>query len=615
MRAGLPVAAPAEVRRYGYRLARRHRGALARMTGLHLLAAGAGLVPPWLIGVLVELVEQGGSPVPVDRIAAGIAGCLLAQAVLARAASLASARLGEAALAEIREEFVDRALALPLSVVELSGAGELLSRSTRDVGAVRHAVRHAAPEILVGLLTILLTAVALVLVSPLLAAMALVGAPLLAGGGRWYLRRAAAGYLRENASYADLTEGMAATVDGAATVAALGLGPRRNARVDADCARSFAAERHTLFLRTVWLPTFELGFLLPMVAVLGLGGWAYLSGWVTLAQVTAAILYLQQLVPALSRVLQWLDLLQVGAAGLARVLGVAAPPGPPAPLGPLGPLGQPGPPGPPAPAAMPAARRPAGTGLVVRDVWYAYQDGRDVLRGVSLELRPGERLAVVGPSGAGKSTLGRLLAGIERPRAGEVSLAGVPLPALPPDRLRRRVALLTQEQHVFAGSVRENVALARPDAGDGEIRAALAAAGAGSWLAGLPGGLATGLGAGGVRLSPGQAQHLALARVLLADPQTLVLDEATSLLDPAVARALERSLAAVLRGRTVVSIAHRLHTAQDADRVAVLAGGRIVELGSHRDLLAAGGAYAGLWEAWQGGDRPDAERATGLKPG
>jgi ABC-type multidrug transport system fused ATPase/permease subunit len=253
--------------------------------------------------------------------------------------------------------------------------------------------------------------------------------------------------------------------------------------------------------------------------------------------------------------------------------------------------------------------------LVARDLRYAYRGGGDVLHGVSLAVRPGERLAVVGPSGAGKSTLGRLLAGVEPPRTGEVSLAGVPLRELPPDRLRRQVGLLTQEHHVFAGSVRENVALAAPGAGDGAVRAALAAVGAAGWVAALPDGLATAVGAGGMALSPGQAQQLALARLVLTDPHVLVLDEATSLLDPRVARQLERSLAAVLPGRTVVSIAHRLHTAHDADRVAVLVAGRIVELGGHRELVATGGAYAALWDAWQGGGQPEADRATTLKPG
>jgi ABC-type multidrug transport system fused ATPase/permease subunit len=333
-----------------------------------------------------------------------------------------------------------------------------------------------------------------------------------------------------------------------------------------------------MFLRTVWYPVLEVGFLLPVVAMLGFGGWAYLAGWATLAQVTAATLYVQQLIHPVTRVLDWLDHLQVGAAGLARVLGVAEVP----------------------PDRAVSGRRPAGQELAAREVRYAYRDGRDVLHGVSVALRPGERLAMVGPSGAGKSTLGRLLAGIEPPRTGEVTVGGAPLVELPLDELRGHVALLTQEHHVFAGTVRDNVVLARPAAGDEQVRAALAAVDAGDWLAALPDGLDTKVGAGGHALSPAQAQQLALARLVLADPHTLVLDEATSLLDPRAARHLERSLAAVLHGRTVVAIAHRLHTAHDADRVAVVADGRIAELGSHAELVAAGGEYAALWDSWHG---------------
>jgi ABC-type multidrug transport system fused ATPase/permease subunit len=599
----LPVAQAPQVRRYAWALARRHRGALAWMTALHALAAATGLVTPWLIGVLVQQVEQGtGGLGTVDRIAAAIAGFLVVQAMLVRYANYASARLGERALAEIREEFVTRALALPLSTVERAGTGDLLTRSSRDVNTLRDAVRYAAPEILIGAVTTVLTAVALVLVSPLLAALALVGTPVLVAATRWYLRRAPAGYLRQNASYADINEGLAATVDGAATVEALGLGPRRHARADEDCARSYTAEWYTLFLRTVWYPLLEIGFLLPVVATLGIGGAAYLSGWVTLAQVTAATLYVQQLIHPLNRILEWLDHLQVGAAGLARVLGVADA---------LAGAGANGGAGAEAtalaqvpPDRHASGRRPAGEDLAARDVRYAYREGHDVLHGVSVALRPGERLAVVGPSGAGKSTLGRLLAGIEPPRTGEVTVDGVPLVELPLDELRGHVALVTQEHHVFAGTIRENVVLAHPDATDDELWAALSAVDAGGWVAALPDGLATKVGAGALALSPAQAQQLALARLVLADPHTLVLDEATSLLDPRAARHLERSLAAVLRGRTVVAIAHRLHTAHDADRVAVVSDGRITELGSHAELVAAGGEYAALWDSWHGAGQP-----------
>jgi ABC-type multidrug transport system fused ATPase/permease subunit len=577
----LPVADAPAVRRYARGLFRRHPRALAVALGLHAVAAVTGLVTPRLLGELVDALRHGTSTLTVDRVALAIGGFVVAQAVLMRFAYFASARLGEAVLARLREDFVDRTLAIPLSTVERAGTGDLLTRTSRDVSALSHSVRFAVPETLIALVTGALAIGALLLVSPLLALPCLVAAPVLVIGTRWYLRRAPAGYLRENASYSDITDGITETVEGARTIEALRLQDQRRARTDTDIRRSYQAERYTLFLRTVWYPTVEVGYLLPVVATLLAGGWFYFEGWVTLGQLVAATLYVQQLIDPLDRLLSWLDELQVGGASMARLLGVAQVPD----------------------DRSAGSRRPMHDRLTASDVRFAYAEGRDVLHDVSLSLRPGERLAMVGPSGAGKSTLGRLLAGIHGPRTGAVTVGGAPLVALPLDELRRHVALVTQEHHMFIGTIRENLVLARPRASDAELRSALAAVDALGWVDSLPAGLDTVVGAGRSPVPAAQAQQLALARLVLADPHTLVLDEATSLIDPRAARHLERSLAAVLRGRTVVAIAHRLFSAHDADRVAVVEDGRITELGPHADLVAADGSYAALWRSWHG-DRP-----------
>ncbi|GIF19397.1 ABC-type multidrug transport system fused ATPase/permease subunit [Actinoplanes tereljensis] len=586
MSALLPIAGTAQVRRYARDLFRRNPRALGIMVGLHVLAALAGLVGPRLLGDLVESIQHSKGVEAIDRLAAWIAGFVVLQAVLTRFAHLASARLGERVLADLREEFVERVLALPLSTVERAGSGDLLTRTTRDVDALSRCVRLAVPETLIAVITGILVLVAMVLVSPVLALALLVAVPVLVIGTRWYLKRAPEAYLKQNATYSTVTDGLAETVEGARTVDSLRREQQRIDRTDTDLHRTWLAEKYTLFLRTVWFPVVEVGYVLPVVAALLVGGALYLNGEVTLGQYTAAVVYAQMLIDPVDRLLSWLDELQVGTASLARLLGVAE--------------GEPE----RSAAEVPV---PAGTGIEVRGVRFAYVAGREVLHGIDLTLTPGERLAIVGPSGAGKSTLGRLLAGVHQPTAGTITVGGVSLDDLPLDRLRTEVALVSQEHHVFIGTVRENVAMVRPGVGEDEVRAALAAVNALDWSLTLPGGLDTEVGAGGHPLSSAQAQQIALARLVLADPHTLVLDEATSLLDPRAARDLERSLAAVLHGRTVVAIAHRLFSAHDADRVAVVEDGRITELGSHDELVAANGPYAALWRSWHG-ERTPADR-------
>jgi ABC-type multidrug transport system fused ATPase/permease subunit len=573
----LPVADTAMVRSYARRLFKQHARRLGGVVGLHGLAAVAGLAAPILLGKLIGAVTEGTVLETIDKIALGLIVFVVAQTVLTRFAALASAKLGERVLADLREDFVDRVLEIPLSTVERAGTGDLVTRTSRDVAALSHSVRRGVPETLIAIVTILITGGALVWLEPLLALPCLVGAPILLAGTKWYLKRATPAYLRENATSSEMIDGLSEAVEGARTTEALGTGGRRIARTQRDLKENYKAERATLRLRMVYWPVADMGFQLPVASTLVFGGWFYLQGWVGLDQAVTAVFLVQQLIEPVDRLLSWLDELQVGGASLARLLGISM-------------VGD---------DREVTGAQPADEKLVAERVRYSYVAGRDVLHGVDLSLRPGERLAMVGPSGAGKSTLGRLLAGIDGPRTGRVAVGGAPLVELPLEQLRGHVALVTQEHHVFMGTLRDNLVLAKPAADEAELRAALSAVDALGWVDDLPSGLDTVVGSGKHEISPAQAQQLALARLVLANPHTLVLDEATSLIDPRAARHLERSLAAVLHGRTVVAIAHRLFSAHDADRVAVVEDGRIAELGSHHELVSAGGSYASLWRSWQ----------------
>ena len=575
----LPVADGPAMRTYVRSLARRYPRLLGGAVLLHCLAAVAALAAPRLLGDLVEAVEQGTTTAHVDRVIALLAGFLVVQTVLTRYARYVSQVLGERVLAELREDFVGNALALPVGVVESAGSGDLLTRTSRDVEQLGWSVRWALPEWTIAVITAVLTFAAALSVGWWVVLPCLLGVPPLVIGLRWYLARAKDGYLRESASYSVINATLTETVEGARSVEALGLAHERIDSLDRDIKESYNAERYTLFLRTVFFPNMEIAYLIPTVCTLLFGGYLYTQGQVSLGDVTAATLYVQMLIDPVDRIVSILDELQMGAASMARLLGVAHVPD----------------------DREVSGRTPRGEQIDADDVRFAYVEGRDVLHGVDLSVDVGERIAMVGPSGAGKSTLGRLLAGIHPPRTGAVTVGGVGLVELPLGDLRGHVALVTQEHHVFVGTLRENLALAAPPgATDADILAALDAVDAREWVETLPDGLDTVVGSGGRALPAAQAQQIALARLVLADPHTLVLDEATSLIDPRAARHLERSLAAVLEGRTVIAIAHRLFSAHDADRVAVVEDGVISEFGSHDDLVAAGGSYAALWDSWNG---------------
>ncbi|MEU3078803.1 ABC transporter ATP-binding protein [Streptomyces albidoflavus] len=574
----LPVAGTATVRAYIADLARRHRKAFLLLVTVNAVAVIASMAGPYLLGSLVEEVSAGAEDVPLVRTMLLFTAALVVQAFFIHRVRLRGAMLGEEVLADLREDFLVRSVELPPGVLERAGTGDLLSRITTDVDRLADALREAVPQLAIGVVWILLLLGGLTVTAPTLAPVVLIALPALLLVCRWYFRRAPAAYRSEAAGYAAVASALTETVDAGRTVESLRLGPERIALSDRRISEWTGWERYTLWLRSVLFPVVSLTHVLVLASVLLIGGFYVLQGWIGVGQLTTAALISQMLVDPVGIVLRWYDELQVAQVSLARLVGVREV----------------------EPEAGDADERPEGRAVRADDVHFGYRPGVDVLRQVTLAVEPGTRLALVGPSGAGKSTLGRLLAGIYGPRTGRLTLGGAELARMPAEEVRSHVALVNQEHHVFVGSLRDNLRLARTDAGDEELWEALAAVDADGWGRALHDGLDTEVGSGALALTPAQAQQVALARLVLADPHTLVLDEATSLLDPRAARHLERSLARVLEGRTVVAIAHRLHTAHDADLIAVVEDGRITELGPHDQLVAAGGAYAALWRSWHG---------------
>jgi len=579
----LPVADTAAVRLYAKRLIGQHRSKLVRMLSLYALAAFMALIPAYIIGEITNFAAD--HQLTTHRITLYVGILFVSSIFYAGLSFLARRRsylLGETVFAQLREEFLESVLALPLVEVERAGTGDLLSRTTNDIEALSRTVRFAMPEWLVAIVQALLTLIAMTFVSPLATVASLVSLPFLFFSTRYYLHYATPGYRRERISYATMSGSVSETAEGARTVDAHRLGKRQGQRIDTNIRESFYSEMYTLLMRMVWFPTIESAFALAVATTLAWSGWLALHHDITIGAATTVTLYVVQINDPIDRIVSWLDELQVGQTSLARLIGVSV-----------------------VRDDRPTEGvEPINETITMNEVRYAYRPGHDVLNGLSLTIRPGERLAIVGPSGAGKSTIGRLLAGIDAPRSGSVMVGDVALASMPLPMLRRHVALVTQEHHIFIGTVRENLALAKPEAADDEIVRALDAVDALEWVQTLPDGILTELGTTGYQVSPAQAQQLALARLVLSDPHTLVLDEATAMLDPRAARHLERSLVAVLRGRTVVAIAHRLHTAHDADRVCVVIDGKIAELGTHDELVALNGEYASLWSSWRN-EQPD----------
>ncbi|MGN9757639.1 ABC transporter ATP-binding protein [Streptomyces sp. SD31] len=573
-----------------------HGHRLPAVTALGVLVAGTGigLLTAPLLGHVVDLVvEQEGTHALVLPTVLLIAVALGRGAATAVGSALV-ARLGETVLAALRERFVERALGLPLERVEEAGSGDLVSRVTGDVSVITKSVRQALPEFARSALTIVLTFVGLAVLDWRFLLAALLALPVQFFSVRWYLRRAAPVYAEHRVATGALHHQLLDSVGGVRTVRAFRLNRVHGGLLEQRSRTAVDLALRGIHTVTGFFSRLNLAEFIGLSGVLVTGFLLVDSGSVSIGTATAAALYFHSLFNPVNAALFLLDDAQSAGASLARLVGVSNLAGEPESDG---------------------QAAPVDGSVKVSSLDYAYVSGHPVLREVDLEVGSGERIALVGASGAGKTTLAKLIAGVHQPSGGTIRLGGVDAVELGPAGVRRAVTLISQEVHVFAGPLAEDLRLARPQATDEDLRTALAKVGALEWAEALPEGLATVVGEGGHRLTVTQAQHLALARLVLADPPIAILDEATADAGSAGARVLETAALRALEGRTGLMVAHRLPQAATADRIVVLDEGRVVETGTHEDLVAAGGRYAALWAAWSAGREDGQTVAEQTAPG
>ncbi|HIZ97011.1 MAG TPA: ABC transporter ATP-binding protein/permease [Candidatus Janibacter merdipullorum] len=574
----LPTASRRDTTRLAWSLVRAHRGPLVLAVLAFAVAGLCALVAPWVLGRIVDLVLDGGDAGDL-LVAAGLIAAASLVGGLATWASIAAlARAGEPALAELREEVLDRALTLDSARIEAAGTGDVLARVGDDARTVTEALTEMLPNLVNALVLIGFTGIGLFALDWRLGLAGLVAIPAYGLGLHWYLQRSGPMYAEERIAQGERAQALVSGLQGVRTLRAHGL---EEAQVAEITRRSDEARRISVGVVDI-LTRFgsrsNRSELIGLTLVLTTGFFLVRSGSITVGAVTAAALYFHRLFNPIGVLLFTFDAVQSAGASLARLAGVALLP-----------------PVPEATADPPMNRGP----LVLTDIDHAYVTDHPVLREVSLTIEPGQRVALVGATGAGKTTLGAIAAGVLPPTRGAVTLAGTPFAGMDEAGLRSRVVLISQDVHVFAGTVREAVTLVDDHADDGAVRAALQRVHALRWVEALPDGLDTVVGDGAHPLTPAQAQQLALARVELADPWFVVLDEATAEAGSSGARDLERAAMAVTEDRGAIIVAHRLTQSAAADRVLVLHDGRVVEDDTHDALVAAGGRYARLWEAWR----------------
>jgi ATP-binding cassette subfamily B protein len=569
----------------GLELSPQIRQGLGLTLALAVVATVGRVIVPVTVQQTVDTgINAGGGPDvhAVTLLVGGAAVVVLLTGFCSYVVNLRLFTATEAGLAQLRTTAFRRVHDLSVLTQNTERRGALVSRVTSDVDTISQFMQYGGLMLILSVGQLTLATLLMALYSWPLTLLVLAFFVPLVLFGRWMQKYVSAAYGRVRERVGDMLGAISETVVGADTIRAYAVEARTGARVEQSIERHRLSARRAQNLVSLSFSSGVLVSGLVVAAVVLVGTWTGVDGDITLGQLLAFLFLVQIFTGPVMNITEILNELQNAVAGWRRVLAVldtpadVADPGPDGHVLPRGPIT-----------------------VEFDDVTFAYPGGEPVLREVSLTIAPRTKVAIVGETGSGKTTLAKLLTRLQDPRDGRVLLDGVDLRDVRFSSLRERVVMVPQEGFLFDDTLLHNVRYGRPSASDADVELALTELGLDEWVSGLPRGIHSRVGQRGESLSAGERQLVALARAYLADPDLLVLDEATSAVDPATEVRLQRALSGVTTGRTSVTIAHRMSTAEAADKVVVVDAGRVVEVGRHDDLVDAGGVYERMYASWQ----------------
>lgn len=567
-------------------LIRPHRRALALAVGLLLLQNAAGMAGPFLVMLGIDKgippLRDHGDVAVLVAIATAFLGAAIGEYLGKRGFLILSARIGQAVLLDLRQRVYVHFQRLSVDFHERYTSGRVVARLTSDMDSIAELVDGGIDDLVLAGLSVLSVAGILLWLDAPLAAVTLLAFPFLLWLSRWFARASARAYRRTREAVALVIVHFVESLGGIRAVQAFRREPR-NQQIFEDLNDDYrGANLHAFRLIAVYSPGIKVIGNIAIAVVLTYGGWQVMHHHTEIGVLAAFLLYLRRFFEPMQELSQFYNALQSATAALEKLAGVLDE--------------KPSVPPPATPVPLPAC---AGGAVTFRSVTFHYRADKPILPALDLVIPAGQTVALVGPTGAGKSTIAKLVARFYDPVDGTVTLDGIDLRDVADAELRRAVVMVTQENHLFSGTVADNIRFGRPTATDDEVADAAKAIGAHAFIEALPHGYDTDVHRRGGRLSAGQRQLVAFARAFLADPTVLILDEATSSLDVPSERLVQRALRTILRERTALVIAHRLSTVEIADRVLVLEAGHIVEDGPPTDLIAGGGRYADLHRQWR----------------